>query len=118
MKPLAALLIALIGFAVMFRLLSLKATVVLIFLAGALPIYGPLLLRAAQDLPVWVLAVGGAWIGLALLRMLVRPLLGKEAANNMAGELVAGLVRLTLQLILLPIRAVRAVARRIGVWEL
>jgi hypothetical protein len=117
MKPLAALLIALIGFAVMFRLLSLKATVVLILLAGALPVYGPPLLRAAQDLPVWVLAVGGAWIGLALLRVLVRPLLGKEAANNMAGELAAGLVRLTLQIALLPVRAVRALARGVGFWD-
>lgn len=52
------------GFAVLFRLLSPKATLVLVLLAGALPLYGPPLLRTVQELPVWVLAVGGAWIGL------------------------------------------------------
>jgi len=57
LKPLAALLVALIGFAVMFRLLSLKATLVLILLAGALPICGPPLLRATPELPVRGLAV-------------------------------------------------------------
>jgi len=117
MEPLAVLLAVLVGFGVMFRLLRLKTALVLILLAGALPIYGPPLLRGAQDLPVWVLAAGGAWIGIALLRLLARPLLGEEAANRMAGDLAAGLVRLTVQVALLPVRAVRGLARAIGFWD-
>lgn len=118
MKPLAVLLVMLVGFEVMFRLVSLRAALVLVLLAGALPVFGPPLLHATLELPVWVLMAGGAWVGIALLRLLARPLLGQEAADSMAGDLAAGLVRLKLQIVLLPVRAVRALARRIGFWEL
>jgi hypothetical protein len=91
MKPLAALLAALtFGRARRFcRDVSApqpESELVLIHLAVALPIYGPPLLRSAQDLPVWVLAVGGAWTGLALLRVLARPLTGHDFRSKDSGD--------------------------------
>lgn len=115
MESLAVLVIMLVGFGVMTRLLTLRSAIVLIFLGGTLPIWGPFLLKAVVTLPIWALVLGGGMLGIALLQVLVGLVLGRDAASAMAGELAAALVKYTLQLILLPIRAIRALLRRL--WQ-
>lgn len=51
------------------------------------------------------------WLGIAVLRLLVRPLLGAHAADSMAGELAATLVKLAVGILLLPFRLTRRLVR-------
>jgi len=115
MESLAALIIVLVGFGVILQLLTLRSAFVLILIGGTLSVWGPSFLKIILALPLWAHVLGGGIIGIALLQSLVGLILGKDAAAGMAGELAAGLVKFILRLILLPIRATRALLR--GVWQ-
>lgn len=122
MQPLLTLVIIGIGFAVMFGAVRLRT----------LPLLFVLLLVGTALLPVVVPAAGAlaqagwglgqelsllarifvlALLGIAVLRLLMRPILGRHAADSMAGELAANLVMLSVRVLLFPFRMARRLFR-------
>ncbi len=101
----ALLLIVLgLGFAVMFGLLTFRVALGLIVALAVLP---PFVEGVLGDLPPWVSLVLLAVIGLAILRGVAALLIGQRAADTMAGNLGADIVRLVVRIIILPLRVIR-----------
>lgn len=106
-ESLAVLLAVIIGLMIILRVLRLGTALILLMGAGFLPSVLPGAVHWFSGIPPIVALFIAAWLGIAALRLIVRPLLGDRAASSMAGNLAANLVTFMLQIFLLPFRFLR-----------
>ncbi|MEN6320826.1 MAG: hypothetical protein ABFD82_18990 [Syntrophaceae bacterium] len=80
--------IALIGFAVMLRIVRLHAALFLIGIIALTSYILPLTGRYAGSLPTWLLAIIAIILCVSFLRGIVSILFGREVANSFTGGLM------------------------------
>jgi hypothetical protein len=98
------LLIVGVGLALMLGLISGRAALGLLGLLLLSPLLAPLIEELLGELPPWISLIILAFLALALFRGLAALILGQRAADAMAGNLAADLVRLMVRLLFLPLR--------------
>jgi hypothetical protein len=98
------LLIVGVGLALMLGLISGRAAFGLLGLFLFSPLLLPLIEALLGELSPWILLIILAFLTLALFRGLAALILGQRAADAMAGNLAADLVRLMVRLLFLPLR--------------
>lgn len=102
-EDLLTLVFAGVGFGLMLRLIRLRTALMIILGAALLPLLLPPSWNLLLELPLVVSLFIVAILGIVLHRLLIRPLLGRPAADSMAGNLASNLVKV----ILVPFRIVR-----------
>jgi hypothetical protein len=79
-----------------------------------LPVIAPFVEALFGELPPWVSLVVLAFIGLAILRGMAALVIGQRAADTMAGSLAADVVRIVVEMLFFPLRAVWWAIRLLG----
>jgi hypothetical protein len=104
--PPEALVLVLIGgaFLVMFRLVSVRAVLGAVVFLALLPVFAPIIEAVFSLLPAWLSLVLLAAIGIWFLQAVATFILGRGAAEHMAGTLAADLVRIVVLATLFPFR--------------
>ena len=104
--PDQALILILIGgaFLVMFRLASVRAVLGTVLVLAVLPVFAPVIEGIFSALPGWLSLVVLAVMGIWFLQALATFVLGRGAAEEMAGTLAADLVRLLVLATTFPFR--------------
>lgn len=101
-----ALILILVGGAilVMFGRASVRAVLGIVLLLAFLPVMAPIIEAVLDALPGWVSLLLLAVIGISFLQAVATFVLGRGAAEHMAGTLAADLVRLLLLATTFPCR--------------
>jgi hypothetical protein len=101
-----------IAFAVMLRLLRLKAALCIVGLLLLSSMLGPFMEAIVDSLPFWLSLLLLGFFLLSLLRGLCQLVIGREATSEMVGELSADVVRLIFKAFILgPFYILRGVYR-------
>jgi hypothetical protein len=97
------LVIAAIGFAVMFRIITLRALPAILGGILLIAMLSPFIDSLMDTLPLWILLVLAIAFGLSLLRGFFSLFLGSRATDAMTGNLAASFLRGVFWLLFLPL---------------
>jgi hypothetical protein len=107
-----------IGLALMVGLLNRSVAFGILGLILAFAILGPIVEGVMGELPPWVGLIILAVVILAILRGVASLALGSRAADHMVGILAADLVRLAVQILIFPFRALVGLVRLVSAGRL
>lgn len=106
--PQEALPLLLVGGAVlvMLRIASLRAVLGAVLFFALIPIFSPIIEALFGALPVWLALLFFVVMGFWSVQAIATTVMGRGAAEHMAGSLAADLVRFVLKSAFLPVRLV------------
>jgi multisubunit Na+/H+ antiporter MnhF subunit len=112
----ATLVVVIVGLCIVLRVIRARTAALLIVGSVLLPVLAPAGWEILRELPTWAYLLLAGLLGVAVLRLVMRLLLGRRVADKVTAELILDLARWAARALLLPLRvagqALRFLLRR------